>query len=487
MSQSIDLSKFETKRVKELRRIWTSMDSPDAKVMYSAAGKMMAYPSGKALLPKAIELLDAEDMTIRRLMFRTVARNAYGNYVTVLFDSFGNITPAEREQVLQVIEEKFKEEGAPSSPTQQKIWISALEKLGREHQPTIVGIMAYLGRPGTKWVTNKIKSHVETISLGAIQKLTAFPENTRKRLIKLITQRSLERKRELIPYILDIMDKKTIRCAEPFLKNGNWRERVIVATRVAKIGLTFCSGIVMDIIADSDWRVKQALLENINIAESKFSALMRLLGYVATDSHARVRGAAERLILRLGAEKCLDTDLETQRKRIERKFRKQLLRAAPVNKDVDSAWLGVEMVEEPTIPFIDETSEGDIEGLSLEDFQDTESESASTESVSSTTSALLAALRGAKAAAERDDSSVALAKALAPPDTEATIQDKIVEVVKRLSKDLGNDVPLDALKKELASQGVTPEEFEEALAELERDGMIYQSGKGTVSYVDIDL
>ncbi|MHA1771049.1 MAG: hypothetical protein ACTSYL_03145 [Candidatus Thorarchaeota archaeon] len=486
MSEEIDLEKLELKRLRELRGIWTSMDSPDAKIMYSAAGKMMAYPNGKGFIPKAIDLFETEDMTVRRLMFRTAARNVFGNYITIMFSSFGNITPAEREQVLQVIEEKFRYEGGPQSITQHKIWIQALEKLGREHQSTAFGIMAYLGRLGTRWVTDKIKNHIETITYGAIQRLTFFPKTTLKRLIPVLIRKSLERKRELIPYILDILDGTTIRYAELYLKNGNWRERVLVATRVAKLGITSSTGLVLDILADTDWRVKQALLESINLAESKFSAVMKVIGYVATDSHARVRGAAERLILRLGVELCAGSNLETQRKRIQKKYRKQLLRAAPLNKDIDSSWLGVEVQVDEAIPFMDDLSEEGLEGVSLEDFEGTPDKESS--SLSSTTaSALLAALKGARAAATEDKSTAAIAKKLLKSESHKTIQDQIVEAIKKLSKGIGKDVPLDALRKELASEGIADTDFDKALSDLEREGLVYQSGRGTVSYVEMDL
>ncbi|MCF2137844.1 MAG: hypothetical protein K9W43_11490 [Candidatus Thorarchaeota archaeon] len=474
------------KHIRALRGIWTSIDSPDAKVMYSAAGKMMAYPNGKGILPKAVDLFEAEDMTVRRLMFRTAARNVFGDYITLMFSSFVNITPAEREQVLQVIEEKFRYEGGPQSTTQHKLWIEALEKLGREHQSTVFGIMAYLGRLGTKWVTDKIKNHIETVSYGAIQRLTFFPEATRKRLIPILIRKSLERKRELIPYILDILDSATIRYAEIFLKNGNWRERVLVATRMAELGIVSSTGIVLDILADTDWRVKQALLESVNLKESKFPAVMKVLSYVATDSHARVRGAAERLILRLGVELCADSDLETQRKRIQKKYRKQLLRAAPLNKDIDSSWLGVEIQADATIPYIEDVSEEGLEGVSLEDFEDTpDKEQGSPQSP--TASALLAALKGARAAASEDKSTATLAKKFLKSETHQTTQDMIVEVIKKLSDGIGKDVPLDALRKELAAEGIADAEFDKALSDLEREGIIYQSGRGTVSYVEMDL
>ncbi len=483
MTDATTIDKIEKKHLRELRKVWTSMDSPDAKVMYAAAGKMMAHPTGMSLLPKAVDLFDTEDMTIRRLMFRTAARSVFGKYIKILFDSFSNITPAEREQVLQLIEERFRYEGAPQSTVQQKLWIESLEKLGREHQPTVFGIMAHLGRLGAKWVTSKIKDHVETVTLGAVQRLIAFPDATRKRLIKLVVRKSLERKRELLPYILDILDNRTIHYVKPYLRVGSWRERVLVATRCGKVGVTTSTGMTLDILADSDWRVKQALLENVNLSESKFSAIMKLLGYVATDSHARVRGAAERLIVRLGAETCKDSSLETQRKRIQRKYRKQLLRAAPLNKDIDSSWLGIEIPRESTIPYIDESPEEEAMGVSLEDFEGGDRESEQPSSAS----ALLAALRGARASAEEDKTTAQLAEKLLKTEESPSVQDRIIEAIKSLSKDLGKDVPLEALRKELTASGVSDSDFEVALSDLERDGIIYQSGRGTVSYVEMDL
>ncbi|MHA1735989.1 MAG: hypothetical protein ACTSV8_06440 [Candidatus Thorarchaeota archaeon] len=480
MPEAGPVQQAEVKHLKEVRRMYGSIDSPDLKMMYAAAGKMMAYETGMSLLPKAMDLLGCEDLTIRKLMFRTAARSIFGRYVTELLASFDKITPAEREQVLQLIEERFRFEGAPLSSEEQKTWIAALAKLGREHESTVFAIMAHLGRLGIKWVTDKVKNHVETVSPGAVQRISSFPDPARKRLVQLATKKALERKRELLPYIIETMEQDTIRYAQPVLREGGWRERVMVATKVGILGIRSCSGMVLDLLADADWRVKQALLENVDLRRSKFTAVLKMLGYVVTDSHARVRGAAERLILQLGATECPGSDLETQRKRIEKKFRKQLLRAAPLNTDIDSSWLGIDLGAESPIPVIEDTGEA-AEGVSLSDI----TEEKKTGPPPSTLD-LLAALRGARDAAKAESTQSVMSALDRMPD-ESSVSDMVVDTLRSLSKSLGKDVPVESLRKELLAKGVSEKDFDEAMKALERDGIVYRSGKGTVSYVEMDL
>jgi len=56
-----------------------------------------------------------------------------------------------------------------------------------------------------------------------------------------------------------------------------------------------------------------------------------------------------------------------------------------------------------------------------------------------------------------------------------------------MSEDVGKDVPLNLLKEQTVKAGLTDDEFSKALAELEEQGIIYQSKRGTVSYTDIEL
>ncbi|MGQ4872290.1 MAG: hypothetical protein ACP6IT_10725, partial [Candidatus Thorarchaeota archaeon] len=301
-----------------------------------------------------------------------------------------------------------------------------------------------------------------------------------KKLVQRVTRNALERKRELLPYIIDTMEQDTIRYAQPVLREGGWRERVMVATKVGTLGIRSCSGMVLDLLADADWRVKQALLENVDLRQSKFTAVLKMLGYVVTDSHARVRGAAERLILQLGAIECLGSDLETQRKRIEKKFRKQLLRAAPLNTDIDSSWLGIDLGAESPIPVIEDTGEA-AEGVSLSDL----TEEKKTGPPPSTLD-LLAALRGARDAAKAESTQSVISALERVPD-ESSVSDMLVDTLRSLSKSLGKDVPVESLRKELLAKGVSEKDFDEAMKILERDGIVYRSGKGTVSYVEMDL
>jgi len=69
MPEAGPVQQAEVKHLKEVRRMYGSIDSPDLKMMYAAAGKMMAYETGMSLLPKAMDLLGCEDLTIRKLMF----------------------------------------------------------------------------------------------------------------------------------------------------------------------------------------------------------------------------------------------------------------------------------------------------------------------------------------------------------------------------------------------------------------------------------
>ncbi|MHA2425894.1 MAG: HEAT repeat domain-containing protein [Candidatus Thorarchaeota archaeon] len=483
---ALNLEKLEMKKIREMRSISSSLDSPDLGTMYTAAGKLMAYPAAKSLLPKAMSLLSTTDATLRKLVYRMAGRNIYGEYVPELFNSMKTINPAEREQVLQGVEELFLTVGSPKSSSEQKRWITSLSQVGHEHQATVFGIMASLGATGLKWVKSKIKNNIETVSIGTIPKLRAFEDKNRVELVKLLASASSKKKRELLPYICEVVESTTVKYLKSFLEEGKWQDRVHVAKAVGSVGITSATGLVMDIIADPDWRVKQELLESVNIPDSKFSSLVKVLSYLIGDSHSRVRGQADRLILELGITECLGSNLDVQRKKLEKQFRVQLLRGASANKDIDSMWLGVEVEDHP-IPFISDDIEE--EGVSLSDLQPASEEKETPEP--SPKLDLMAALLKARTDAapqepiiptsnEQDESGIEVEVSL--PNTE-----KFMLTLKKLSKGKKRGVSLKRIKKECSSLEMSEEEVDEALAQLERDGLVYRSSSGTIKRVDIEL
>jgi hypothetical protein len=493
---SLDLSKIELKKLNELKSISTFLDSPDMGVMYTAAGKMMAAPVCRSLLPKAMSLLDTTDATLRRLVFRMAGRNAYGKYLPDLFTAMKNINPAEREQVLQGIEELFNDPGSPSSTTEQKKWISALETLGKEHQSTVFGIMAALGKNGTRWVMKKLRDQIDTVSLGSVPKILVFPVKTRKKMMKELCLQASKKRFDMLPYICGITTPDTLKFLAPFLQEGKWKDRVQVASTIGSLGISSTSGMVMDIIADTDWRVKQGLLENINIHSSKYPSLIRILGFAVSDSHKRVRGLAERQLLLLGQTPCLNSDVETQRKKLLRQYRTQLLRAAPSNKDVDSRWLGVEVSVDPIpiMPEIEETADAaglpsdQPVGVSLEDLSPATT-STDEEAVAPKID-LMAALLSARKAATPDQTSDVGGR-IAPIekqiDTSLPATDKFLQLLKKLSGRSNKGVSIEKLREEGAAADMTVKEINKTLSELEKDGIVYRSSKGTVRRADIDL
>jgi hypothetical protein len=241
---------------------------------------------------------------------------------------------------------------------------------------------------------------------------------------------------------------------------------------------------VLDLIADPDWRVKQELLENVNIPASKFSSLIKLLSYLIGDSHSRVRGQADRLILELGIVECGGSSLEAQRKKLEKQYRVQLLRGASANKDIDSRWLGVDVEEHP-IPVISE--DADSVGVSLADLQP---EAEEEEEEASPQLDLMAALLKA-----RDDAAPQEPISAAPVDPDIDIDvekslpntEKFMLVLKKLSKGTKRGISLKRIKKEASSLEMSEEEVDETLGQLERDGLVYRSSRGTIKRVDIEL
>ncbi len=479
-----DLGKIEMKRIREMRSISISLDSPDLGTMYTAAGKLMSYTAAISLLPKAMSLLSTSDATLRRLVYRMAGRNIYGEYIPELFSTMKTINPAEREQVLQGIEELFQTVGSPSSASERKRWITALSQVGHEHQATVFGIMASLGITGIKWVKSRIKKNIEIISIGTIPKLRAFNDKDRIDLYKILTTAASKKKRELLPYICEVVEPSTVKYLKSFLVEGKWKDRVNVAKAVGGVGVTTTTGLVMDIVADPDWRVKQELLESINIPNSKFSSLVKVISYMIGDSHSRVRGQADRLILELGITECGGSKIETQRKKLEKQFRVQLLRGASANKDIESSWLGVEVEDHP-IPFISE--EGEEEGVSLLDLQPATEEK---KEPASPKLDLMAALLKARVdsgpresiipSSEAEEEELEVVSSL--PNSE-----KFMQLLKKLSKGANRGVSLERIKKEASSHEMSEEEVEEALEQLERDGIVYRSSSGTIKRVDFEL
>ncbi len=56
-----------------------------------------------------------------------------------------------------------------------------------------------------------------------------------------------------------------------------------------------------------------------------------------------------------------------------------------------------------------------------------------------------------------------------------------------MSESVGKDVPVNDLLIKAEESGMSEGEFEDTMGELEKQGIIYRSSKGTVSYVDIEL
>lgn len=492
MSESRSVVALEKKKVDELRRVASSLDSPDAAVMYTAAGKMIAHPDARALLAKAFSLAGSDDVTMRRLVFRTIGKNAYGPYVEALFEALKNINPAEREQVLQVIEENFQVIGPPRSTSEQERWTSSLASLGREHQPTAFGIMSLLDAKGFKHVERVVREQIETVSLGSIQRLSSFEPEPRSALVRVLMRASLSKRRDLLPYVLELLDAKTVQLAAPCLKSNDWRDRVQVAAAVGKCGILTTAGIVTDLIADTDWRVKQALLDSIVPEKSKFSSLLQLLGFLVNDSHVRVRSAADRLLLMLGARPTMGSDVEGQRKKLMRRFRKQLLRSAPHNKDIDTAWLGVDTSETNHIPYFPaeeetpgtESGEAGPEGVSLTDLGSTPQSEKKKEPPAEKQD-LLSALLSARKAAGPDTEPQATA-AIEESAGDQTPVGRFVRLLKTLSGGTG-EMDLARLREKALEGSFTASEFDKTLDQLERDGIVYRSGKGQLKYVDIEL
>ncbi|MDF1541180.1 MAG: hypothetical protein P1Q69_19940, partial [Candidatus Thorarchaeota archaeon] len=221
-----------------------------------------------------------------------------------------------------------------------------------------------------------------------------------------------------------------------------------------------------------------------NIQKSRFSSLIKILSYFIGDSHSRVRGQADRIILTMGITECSGSNLETQRKKLEKQFRTQLLRAAGSNRDIDSRWLGVEIEEHP-IPIMSDESEE--QGISLADLQP---EPETKEKPVAPKLDLMAALLKA-----RQDSSTQSPPIPTPPDDEIEENiesslppsQKFLQILKKLSGETTRGVSLKRIKDKASSYEMSDEEVEEALTQLEKDGLVYRTKGGSIKRVEMDI
>ena len=74
-----------------------------------------------------------------------------------------------------------------------------------------------------------------------------------------------------------------------------------------------------------------------------------------------------------------------------------------------------------------------------------------------------------------------------PLDPAIPAPSKFLLLLQRLTEHVGKDVPVNDLLIKAEESGMTEDEFTNAMQELEKQGIIYRSGKGTVSYVDMEL
>lgn len=499
-AKTLEILNEEIKALETLQKIAWDIDSPNLGIMYDAVGRLATAQVRRLLLPKALDLLMVKDRNVKQAAFTVAGKNAFGNYLDEFFSALKEMNPAEREQVLQGIQEMFNLTGGPTSSQEQKNWIKNLEVLGREHQPVVFELMVTLGLAGKNWILKQIRDNIKGISLGAVPTLSMFPESDRKRIIGLLSKQAAKHRRDLIPYICGIIDKSTQSHLQIFLKRSTWQERVEIAGAIAATGIKSATGLVMELVADANWQVKQALLENLKIEETKMPALFTVMSHLLAESHTRVRAQAERTLLLLGIEACEGITLKDQRKKLEKKFRSQLLKAAQANKDIDVKWLGIERKQpDPMTEIMEmvssdaesleapETSESAPEGVSLADFTMEKTKTSESQINEDEKSILLSALLGAQKIAieeqpakKKDTDSLLL-----DPTLPAT--SRFILVLQKIAEDVGKDVPLNALLTSCVEAGLSEEDFNKALNELEKQGIVYRSKKDTVSYVDIEL
>ncbi|MFX1579625.1 MAG: hypothetical protein ACFFBJ_08235 [Promethearchaeota archaeon] len=494
-----DITALEMKALKVLKEIAYDIDSPDLGTMYDAVGRLATQRNSRSLLPKAIELFESQDQNVKQASFTVAAKFAFGEYTQEIFNSLKSLNPVEREQVLQGIQEKFNQTGAPESNGELKRWIESLESLGKEHQPAVFGLMRAMGTLGRRWVTKQIKNNFDNLSLGAVPALSVFPDRTKKKLIKLLATTASKKRRDMLPYICGIVDQTTYSNLSVFLRGSKWQERVEIASAVSRSGIKSTTGFVMELVGDTNWQVKQALLDNLNVRNSKFSTLSKILSYLVKESHDRVRTRAERTLLLLGSEKCEDATLTQQRKKLEKQYRTQLLRAAEANKDLDAKWLGVDIkrtdpmheimarvTEEINVDETASTEDAPV-GFTLADISSKGQDDEVPVVDGEDKSILLSALLGAQKKSIEEHEAPNEPETDLPLDPTIPPTSKFLLLLQRMSEKTGRDVPVTDLLIKAEESGMNESQFESAMNELEKQGIIYRSSKGTVSYVDIEL
>jgi len=180
------------------------------------------------------------------------------------------------------------------------------------------------------------------------------------------------------------------------------------------------------------------------------------------------------------------------------------LKAARTNKDIDITWLGIEksqpdpmvdilkQVTTESAPDSQEDYPSEIpEGVSLSDFTPEKKTASKPEEGTLSEedkSSLLSALLGAKeSSVQGEPSEKGEISTDILLDSTLPASSRFILILQKVSQEVGKEVPLDLLQTKGISMGLTDEEFFKALSELEEQGIIYRSSKGTVSYVDIEL
>ncbi|MFW9966671.1 MAG: HEAT repeat domain-containing protein [Candidatus Thorarchaeota archaeon] len=488
---------LEARKLQEMRSAVWSLEAATQERMYTSAQTLSMYEVNRTILPAIMTLLATDDIFVRKIVFRTAGKNVYGPYIPDFFSSISNLPPAEIAQVLQSIKESFKENGMPPV-SDHKLWISSLEKLGREHHAGVFDLMASLGRAGTRWVSRFIRDDLQELNIGAIARIREFPEKTRHALTKLLCEEASKRKRDMLSYIAGIVDAKSVRFLNVFLSGGSWQERKEVATTVATIGITSASGLVRNLLNDPDWRVKQALAENINISKSKFSSLSRIMEILVADSHTRVKRAAGRTLLRMGLEPCTGSKFNIQRDRLMKRFREQLLKAAPLNKDINSSWLGVDVSGEDPIPIIspDDPSDagrpepvgiGDLASALSKKKPDTTSASGELDLRSALLKRMLETKEPTVApiVIDRPEPIVDATSDASEIDLNLPPPARFLALMDNLSLTLGKALPVMVMKLKSSEIEMSPEEFDDVLGQLVKEGTIYMVDEDTVRRADI--
>ncbi|MCK5390056.1 MAG: hypothetical protein KAJ36_06180, partial [Candidatus Thorarchaeota archaeon] len=128
----------------------------------------------------------------------------------------------------------------------------------------------------------------------------------------------------------------------------------------------------------------------------------------------------------------------------------------------------------------------DPEGVSLADFTKVEKHDNEEQLREEDKSVLLAALLGAQKSSKPEP---VIADDASSQEYDPTIpaSSRFILVLQKLSERIGKEVSLEMIQTESEKAGLTEDEFNKALAELEEQGIIYRSGEDTVSYVDFEM